>query len=53
MDDSYGRYDLLPDSESPASPPVAVPHSWSRAKPDSEKISNGSNISWPPGKALS
>ncbi|XP_040845800.1 trinucleotide repeat-containing gene 6C protein isoform X2 [Ochotona curzoniae] len=48
MDDSYGRYDLLPDSESPASPPVAVPHSWSRAKPDSEKISNGSNISWPP-----
>lgn len=48
IDDSYGRYDLIPNSESPASPPVAVPHSWSRAKSDSDKISNGSSVSWPP-----
>lgn len=50
IDDSYGRYELIQNSESPASPPVAVPHSWSRAKSDSDKISNGSSISWPPGK---
>lgn len=49
IDDSYGRYDLIQNSESPASPPVAVPHSWSRAKTDSDKISNGSSINWPPG----
>ncbi|OPJ88721.1 trinucleotide repeat-containing 6C protein isoform F [Patagioenas fasciata monilis] len=48
IDDSYGRYDLIQNSESPASPPVAVPHSWSRAKTDSDKISNGSSINWPP-----
>ncbi|KAB1266292.1 Trinucleotide repeat-containing gene 6C protein [Camelus dromedarius] len=48
IDDSYGRYDLIQSSESPASPPVAVPHSWSRAKSDSDKISNGSSINWPP-----
>ncbi|XP_045691838.1 trinucleotide repeat-containing gene 6C protein isoform X1 [Phyllostomus hastatus] len=48
IDDSYGRYDLIPSSESPASPPVAVPHSWSRAKSDGDKISNGSSINWPP-----
>ncbi|XP_043383744.1 trinucleotide repeat-containing gene 6C protein isoform X24 [Chelonia mydas] len=48
IDDSYGRYDLIQNSDSPASPPVAVPHSWSRAKSDSDKISNGSSINWPP-----
>ncbi|KAI5936215.1 Trinucleotide repeat-containing gene 6C protein [Manis javanica] len=48
IDDSYGRYDLIQNSESPASPPVAVPHSWSRAKSDSDKLSNGSSINWPP-----
>ena len=52
IDDSYGRYDLIQSSESPASPPVAVPHSWSRAKSDSDKISNGSSINWPPGKSM-
>lgn len=52
IDDSYGRYDLIQNSESPASPPVAVPHSWSRAKSDSDKISNGSSINWPPGKSV-
>ena len=51
IDDSYGRYDLIQSSESPASPPVAVPHSWSRAKSDSDKISNGSSINWPPGES--
>nr|XP_033816018.1 trinucleotide repeat-containing gene 6C protein isoform X3 [Geotrypetes seraphini] len=48
IDDSYSRYDLIQNSESPSSPPVAVPESWSRAKPDTDKISNGSSISWPP-----
>ncbi|XP_006145778.1 trinucleotide repeat-containing gene 6C protein isoform X4 [Tupaia chinensis] len=48
IDESYSRYDLIQSSESPASPPVAVPHSWARAKSDSDKISNGSSISWPP-----
>uniref|UniRef100_A0A5F8G4U7 Trinucleotide repeat-containing gene 6C protein n=1 Tax=Monodelphis domestica TaxID=13616 RepID=A0A5F8G4U7_MONDO len=48
LDDSYGRYDLIQNNESPASPPVAVPHSWSRAKSDNDKISNGSSINWPP-----
>ncbi|KAM9296358.1 trinucleotide repeat-containing gene 6C protein [Gastrophryne carolinensis] len=48
IDDAYGRYDLLQSSESPTSPPVAVPDSWSRAKSDNEKISNGSSINWPP-----
>lgn len=52
IDDSYGRYDLIQNSESPASPPVAVPHSWSRAKTDSDKISNGSSINWPPGNKM-
>ncbi|XP_069849006.1 trinucleotide repeat-containing gene 6C protein isoform X4 [Dipodomys merriami] len=48
IEDSYGRYDLIQNNDSPASPPVAVPHSWSRAKSDSDKISNGSSINWPP-----
>ncbi|XP_075418392.1 trinucleotide repeat-containing gene 6C protein isoform X2 [Tenrec ecaudatus] len=48
IDDSYSRYDLIQSSESPASPPVAVPHSWARAKADSDRISNGSSVSWPP-----
>ncbi|KAG9473726.1 hypothetical protein GDO78_004171 [Eleutherodactylus coqui] len=48
IEDSYSRYDLLPSSESPTSPPVAVPDSWSRAKSENEKISNGSSINWPP-----
>ncbi|NIG59586.1 trinucleotide repeat-containing protein [Pontoporia blainvillei] len=48
IDDSYGRYDLIQSSESPASPPGSAPHSWSRAKSDSDKIANGSSINWPP-----
>nr|KAF6286972.1 trinucleotide repeat containing adaptor 6C [Pipistrellus kuhlii] len=48
VDDSYGRCGLLQSSEAPASPPVAVPQSWSRARSDSEKTSNGSGINWPP-----
>ncbi|XP_029783854.1 trinucleotide repeat-containing gene 6C protein isoform X2 [Suricata suricatta] len=48
IDDAYARYDLIQSSESPASPPGAAPHSWSRAKPDGDKISNGSSINWPP-----
>nr|KAF6360080.1 hypothetical protein mMyoMyo1_011038 [Myotis myotis] len=48
MGDSYGRYDLIQNSESPASPLVAVLRSWSRAKSDSDPISNGFSINWPP-----
>ncbi|KAE8577060.1 hypothetical protein XENTR_v10004415 [Xenopus tropicalis] len=48
LDDAYSRYDLLSNSESPTSPPVPVSDSWSRAKSESEKISNGSSINWPP-----
>ncbi|KAG8445979.1 hypothetical protein GDO86_013741 [Hymenochirus boettgeri] len=48
LDDSFSRYDLLPNSESPSSPPVPVSDNWSRAKPENEKISNGSSINWPP-----
>ncbi|XP_063816516.1 trinucleotide repeat-containing gene 6C protein isoform X1 [Pseudophryne corroboree] len=47
IEDSYSRYDLLQNSESPTSP-VVVPDSWSRAKSENEKISNGSSINWPP-----
>ncbi|XP_069510748.1 trinucleotide repeat-containing gene 6C protein isoform X8 [Ambystoma mexicanum] len=53
MDDSYGRYDLIQSNDSPSSPPGAAPDSWSRAKSDTEKISNGSSISWPPVWLLS
>ncbi|XP_041434784.1 trinucleotide repeat-containing gene 6C protein isoform X2 [Xenopus laevis] len=48
LDDSYSRYDLLSNSDSPTSPPVPVSDSWSRAKSENEKISNGSSINWPP-----
>ncbi|KAG5853800.1 hypothetical protein ANANG_G00030270 [Anguilla anguilla] len=48
MDDSYSPYNLMPSSESPASP-LAPPDSWGPGKGASEKISNGTNISWPPG----
>ncbi|XP_035260980.1 trinucleotide repeat-containing gene 6C protein isoform X1 [Anguilla anguilla] len=47
MDDSYSPYNLMPTSESPASP-LAPPDSWGPGKGASEKISNGTNISWPP-----
>ncbi|XP_043940934.1 trinucleotide repeat-containing gene 6C protein isoform X2 [Protopterus annectens] len=48
IEDSFGRYDLISNSDSPASPPVPASDSWSRAKSDADKISNGSSVSWPP-----
>uniref|UniRef100_A0A4W3JXC3 Trinucleotide repeat-containing gene 6C protein n=1 Tax=Callorhinchus milii TaxID=7868 RepID=A0A4W3JXC3_CALMI len=48
LEDPYSPYDLITSSESPASPPVAVSDSWTRAKSPADKISNGSNINWPP-----
>ncbi|XP_058848203.1 trinucleotide repeat-containing gene 6C protein-like isoform X2 [Acipenser ruthenus] len=47
MDDSYSPYNLIPSSESPASPLVA-PDNWTQAKSANDKICNGTNISWPP-----
>ncbi|MBN3314212.1 TNR6C protein, partial [Atractosteus spatula] len=47
MEDSYSPYNLIPSSESPASPLVA-PDSWTQGKASNDKISNGTNINWPP-----
>ncbi|XP_041078096.1 trinucleotide repeat-containing gene 6C protein-like isoform X2 [Polyodon spathula] len=47
MDDSYIPYNLIPSSESPASPLVA-PDNWTQAKSANDKICNGTNINWPP-----
>ncbi|XP_059414319.1 trinucleotide repeat-containing gene 6C protein-like isoform X1 [Carassius carassius] len=47
LDDSYNPYNLLPSSESPNSP--LVPHdSWGQGKNTNDKLSNGTNVSWPP-----
>ncbi|XP_077069067.1 trinucleotide repeat-containing gene 6C protein isoform X5 [Siphateles boraxobius] len=47
LDDSYSPYNLIPSSESPASP--LAPHdSWGQGKNTNDKISNGTNINWPP-----
>ncbi|KPP76202.1 trinucleotide repeat-containing protein 6C-like [Scleropages formosus] len=47
MDDAYSPYNLMPSSESPASP-LVPPDSWGQGKNSSDKISNGTNINWPP-----
>ncbi|MGH0139939.1 UNVERIFIED_CONTAM: hypothetical protein FKN15_076052, partial [Acipenser sinensis] len=47
MDDFYSPYNLIPSTESPASPLVA-PDNWTQAKSANDKICNGTNISWPP-----
>ncbi|XP_036380005.1 trinucleotide repeat-containing gene 6C protein isoform X2 [Megalops cyprinoides] len=47
MDDSYSPYNLIPSSESPASP-LVPPDSWGQGKGANDKISNGTNINWPP-----
>lgn len=47
LDDSYSPYNLLPNSESPTSP--LTPHeSWGQGKNTNDKISNGTNVNWPP-----
>ncbi|XP_026064382.1 trinucleotide repeat-containing gene 6C protein-like isoform X3 [Carassius auratus] len=47
LDDSYSPYNLIGSSESPASP--LAPHdSWGPGKNTNDKISNGTNVTWPP-----
>uniref|UniRef100_A0AAX7T697 Trinucleotide repeat-containing gene 6C protein n=1 Tax=Astatotilapia calliptera TaxID=8154 RepID=A0AAX7T697_ASTCA len=46
LEDSYSPYNLISSSESPTSP--LVPPDWGQGKSPSEKISNGTNINWPP-----
>ncbi|XP_016355249.1 trinucleotide repeat-containing gene 6C protein isoform X4 [Sinocyclocheilus anshuiensis] len=47
LDDSYSPYNLIPSSESPASP--LAPHdSWGQGKNTNDKISNGTSVNWPP-----
>ncbi|XP_036417415.1 trinucleotide repeat-containing gene 6C protein isoform X1 [Colossoma macropomum] len=47
LDDSYSPYNLISSSESPASP-LVPPDSWGQNKSANDKISNGTNINWPP-----
>uniref|UniRef100_A0A4W4EA31 Trinucleotide repeat-containing gene 6C protein n=1 Tax=Electrophorus electricus TaxID=8005 RepID=A0A4W4EA31_ELEEL len=47
LDDSYSPYNLIPSSESPASPLVPLDN-WGQGKSANDKISNGTNINWPP-----
>lgn len=49
LEDSYSPYNLMSSSESPTSPLVA-PDSWGQGKSPNEKITNGTNINWPPGE---
>lgn len=49
LEDSYSPYNLISNSESPTSP-LVTPDSWGQGKSPSEKISNGTNINWPPGE---
>ncbi|KAF1395078.1 hypothetical protein PFLUV_G00007820 [Perca fluviatilis] len=47
LEDSYSPYNLMSNSESPNSPLVPS-DSWGQGKNPNEKISNGTNINWPP-----
>uniref|UniRef100_A0A3Q3ANR6 Trinucleotide repeat-containing gene 6C protein n=1 Tax=Kryptolebias marmoratus TaxID=37003 RepID=A0A3Q3ANR6_KRYMA len=47
LEDSYSPYNLISNSESPTSP-LVPPDSWGQGKSPNEKISNGTNINWPP-----
>uniref|UniRef100_A0A8B9LMJ1 Trinucleotide repeat containing adaptor 6C2 n=1 Tax=Astyanax mexicanus TaxID=7994 RepID=A0A8B9LMJ1_ASTMX len=47
MEDSFSPYNLLSSSQSPSSP-LVTPESWAQSKNPNEKMSNGTNISWPP-----
>lgn len=49
LEESYSPYSLMTASESPGGPLVA-PDSWGQGKSPNDKISNGSNINWPPGE---
>ncbi|XP_067353514.1 trinucleotide repeat-containing gene 6C protein isoform X1 [Channa argus] len=47
LEDSYSAYNLISSSESPSSP-LVTPDSWGQGKSPNEKITNGTNINWPP-----
>ncbi|XP_074521638.1 trinucleotide repeat-containing gene 6C protein isoform X1 [Halichoeres trimaculatus] len=47
LEDSYSPYNLMSRSESPTSP-LVPPDSWGQGKSPNEKITNGTNINWPP-----
>lgn len=49
LDDSYNPYNLMQGTDSPASP-LVTPDSWGQSKNANDKMSNGTNISWPPGQ---
>jgi len=49
MEDSYSPYNLMSSSESPTSPLVPQ-DSWGQGKSTSDKMTNGTNINWPPGQ---
>lgn len=49
LEDSYSPYNLMSNSESPTNP-LVPPDSWGQGKSPNEKISNGTNINWPPGE---
>ncbi|XP_057698532.1 trinucleotide repeat-containing gene 6C protein-like isoform X1 [Corythoichthys intestinalis] len=47
LDDSYSPYNLMSSSDAPASS-LVPPDSWGQGKNPNEKITNGTNINWPP-----
>lgn len=50
LEDSYSPYNMMSSSESPTSPLVSQ-DSWGQGKSSNEKMANGTNINWPPGKS--
>lgn len=49
LEDSYSPYNLMSGSESTTNP-LVPPDSWGQGKSPNEKISNGTNVNWPPGE---
>ncbi|KAM4584671.1 trinucleotide repeat-containing gene 6C protein isoform 2-T2 [Odontesthes bonariensis] len=47
LEDSYSPYNLISNSESNTGS-LVPPDSWGQGKSPNEKISNGTNINWPP-----
>ncbi|KAL4657937.1 trinucleotide repeat-containing protein 6C-like, partial [Arapaima gigas] len=48
IDDSYSPYSLLPGSDLPSGGSLVSPESWGQSQGPGDKLSNGTNISWPP-----
>ncbi|XP_072299546.1 trinucleotide repeat-containing gene 6C protein-like [Eucyclogobius newberryi] len=47
LEDSFSPYNLMSNSESPTSP-LVPPDNWGQPKGSSDKMTNGTNINWPP-----